>query len=117
MAIAAAETSRDYTATNEIVYGTLTFSGNYATGGDTLNFDGISKASRQVPIDVEIKETSVPSGYFYSYVSSADEGTGKVAVLEAGAAVSTPQTQIAAAAYPAAITGATVKFKATFPRL
>jgi hypothetical protein len=117
MAIAAVETSRDYTAKNEIVYGTLTFSGSYATGGDTLNFDAISKASRQSPIFVEIHETGVPSGYSYSYVASSDEGTGKVAVLETGAAVSTPQTQIAAAAYPAAITGATVIFKATFPRL
>lgn len=87
-------------------------SGNYVVGGDTLNLTTIT-----VPIGMEngnigypgtIKQWEVissPAGYQGVLVPPASPNLAgwKLKVLQGGAAVSNPQAELAAAAYPAAL--------------
>lgn len=96
--------------------GTLTFSGNYAAGGDALAIraaTGVSARnwkSRNDPTHVMIQGKA---GHLYEY----DAAAKKVLVrrnknpADAGGA-DIPFPELAAAAYPAAVTGDTVTFYA-----
>lgn len=88
------------------VYGTLTFSGNYATGGDAFALPAIPgyNTGTEAPINVFVQGIS---GVEYTYNVS----TQKVLVFEQGTAAG-PLPQLAAGAYPAAVTGDSVTFHA-----
>ena len=99
------------------VVGTLAFSGSYATGGDTLSFAGLVPASR-APLVVRVSgqagfiyEVNIGSGIANSLVLvRGQEPTNATAGVIA-------LTQLAAAAYPAGVTGDTVRFYAIFKLL
>lgn len=82
--------------------GTIVFSGNYAADGEAVVIPkpGTTKA----PYTVRI---SGISGHQYLY----DPTTTKVKILTA------PGVELAAAAYPAGVTGDTITYDAEFPKL
>jgi hypothetical protein len=90
------------------VIGTLTFSGSYVAGGDTVNFAHPSIKSSRVPFAISILGQS---GYTYVFVPGTDITSGKVKIFPASL------TELLAGAYPAGITGDTVIFEGTFPKL
>jgi hypothetical protein len=87
-------------------YGTLAFTGSYATGGDAVSFASLLPIAKGAsPVFVEINGIA---GYYYQYVKAA----GKIIIWGPGSA-----TQLAAGAYPGGITGDTVSFEAVFPKV
>jgi len=89
--------------------GTLAFSGSYTTGGDTLDLSQQPLVpSTQVPIQATIQGQS---GYNYVFIPGSALNTNKVKIYSSG------QTELAAGAYPAAITSDSVAIQAAFKRL
>lgn len=85
---------------------TITPSGTYPTGGDTLNLSGLMPGSSLVPTWVEINGVS---GFFYSYVNGTTQANGKVKVfVEQAVATNTPLAEHSNAAYVAGVTGDTI---------
>lgn len=110
-------TRQDATQNGIIIEGTLTPSGNYATGGDTVDFSTLPQIpSNNIPLGlVEINEQpasgATPSGYVLYFISGTTLANGKLFVATA---VGQPPTQLAAGAYPAALAAATLQFRAFF---
>jgi hypothetical protein len=86
-----------------VVEGTLVFSGNYATGGEALDFNALTKLPTTKPPRIVLIVGK--NGYGYEY----DHTNKKVKTL-AGI------TETAAGAYPAGITGDEIRFRAYFPK-
>lgn len=112
MALVAAITKQYYDGKKVHVIGTITASGSYTTGGDTLSLTGLNIKSSQVPYWLEVQGVN---GFNYAYVVGATQATGKVKVfvLQA-AATNTPLAEHTAAAYVAGVTGDTITFYAEF---
>lgn len=117
MAIAVTITDRWNDGKRLHVSGTLAFSGNYATGGDTLDFTGKVLASR-APVAVRVEGIAG-----FRYEVNIGSGIGNSLVLVRGQEPTNATagvialTQLAAAAYPAGVTGDTVRFHAIFKLL
>jgi hypothetical protein len=101
-------------------------SGSYTTGGDTVNLTSLANPSNHAdgvigyPGKIEDYEVeSSPAGYTGVLVAGGTLGTWKLKVLQGGAAVSNPQAEISAAAYPAALltVGALFYLRFTGPKL
>lgn len=75
----------------------LTFSGNYITGGDTLNLNVTAIKSRTVPYWVDINGRAV-NKYLYNFIPGANTGVCKVQVTD-----STTGLELANGPYPAEI--------------
>lgn len=112
----------DTTERELIVDGTLTFSGNYPNFGDTMNLAFDQVKTQSLPTKVEIYEMpaagTAPSGYVYVYAIGTTLANGKVVIMESAdqtAPGAVPLAQLPAEAYPAGITGASVRFRAWFP--
>lgn len=73
----------------------VAFSGNYTSGGDPFNLAAAINATL-VPLIVLF---SSKNGYLYAYVPGADATAGKIKVNSA------VDTELAAGAYPAGVTG------------
>lgn len=91
--------------------GNLVFSGNYTSGGDTINFGNVSADSYPVivksaspPLWVDIAGQST---FLYNQVYGTTINNGKVKVISAG-------SELSAGAYPAGITGDIITFHAVF---
>lgn len=98
------------------VFGTLTPSGNYVANGDAVDFTkatGLSIPSQSAPISFRVEGAAA---YVYKGVKGAINAC-KFVVQETGAALSGALADLAAAAYPAGITGDTITFEAVFPKL
>ena len=118
MAVAVAVTDMNVQDKYVTLYGTITPSGSYATGGDTLNITGAT-----LPPGASIPFTGLPvsfwifgqtiSGYVYSYVWGTTNANGKLGVQQ-NAAGAGALAQIAAAAYPAGVTSDVIRFEATY---
>lgn len=109
MAVVATITDQVNLGPRLMVEGTLTFSGNYATGGEIPTFSGL-KTSKSTPLTMLI---TALAGYVFAY----DRGTGKVLIFQdATPAAAAPLPQLAAAAYPAGLTGVTTYFTAYFKK-
>jgi hypothetical protein len=113
MALAITINDIDGGAQNIYVFGTLTASGNYAAGGDTLDFTSVASqlASSQAPIQVWIGGST---GDAYSFIRAASPtlANGKVKLSTAS------NTELSAGAYPARITGDTnLMFEAVFQKM
>lgn len=108
----------DTTQATQRVRGTIDLSADYVTHGDTLPLNLYGVQSREAPLSVRIYEYppagSSPSGYILSYAPGTDASDGRIIVQETGAALSGPLAELAQGAYPAALTGATIKFEAEF---
>lgn len=83
-------------------------SANYAATGDTLNFNDQKIKSRQIPDFVSIRGNN---GYTYEYVRGTTIANGKMKVS------TTANTELAAGAYPAGITGDAIRGLAVFRKL
>ena len=95
------------------VVGTLTPSGSYATGGDSLDFTTVSAqfGASQAPLQVWIAGST---GDAYAFVRAASPtlSNGKVKINTAS------NTELSSGAYPARITGDTnIQFEAIFQKL
>ena len=111
MSIAVVITDNFSEGKRQIVIGTLTFSGSYATGGEVVSWALGAIKSQRAPKNVQIEGIA---GFKYEYVAATakvivrgyqpTDGTGGVIALP----------QIAAASYPAGVTGDTVSFLAIF---
>lgn len=100
------------------VAGTIAASGSYATGGDTLDLSVLGPlglASSQPPIQ-GTAWIDGQSGYDFVFIPGAAQNNGKVKVFTNGAAVGA-FPELAAGAYPGAITGDTITFYGIFPKL
>ncbi len=115
MAIAVTITDRWNDGKRLHVSGTLAFSGNYATGGDTLDFTGKVLASR-APVAVRVEGIA---GFRYEVNIGSGIANSLVLVRQYNypAASAGPATELSAAAYPAGVTGDTVRFHAIFKLL
>jgi len=112
MALVAAVTKQYYDGKKVHVVGTITASGSYTTGGDTLNLQLLGIKSSQVPYWFEVQGVN---GFIYAFVAGTTQANGKVkAFVEATVATNTPLAEHTAAAYVAGITGDTITFYAEF---
>ncbi len=98
------------------VSGTVAASGNYATGGDTLDLS-------QTPIIASAKPPiqGTPwmdglAGYDYVFTPGAALSNGKVKIFQQGASAGA-FPELASGAYPAAVTGDTITFYGIFKKL
>lgn len=100
------------------VAGTVAVSGNYTSGGDTLDLtpiESLGVPTTRPPI-IGTAWMDGLAGYDYVFTAGAAINSGKVKMFQnAGAAGAF--AELAAGAYPAAITSDTVTFYGIFPRL
>jgi len=90
---------------------TLTFSGNYVTGGDTLDFTQITN---MVPSDTIVQvfaESQNGNSGYYIPVQGATLNNWKLKAFVGGG------TEVAAGAYPAGVTGDIVQLSITARKL
>jgi hypothetical protein len=111
MALAISIVDVDANAANVYIFGTITPSGNYSTGGDTLDFTTVASqiVASQAPVQVWVGGST---GDAYSWVRGAALNNQKVKISTAS------NTELASGAYPARITGdASIQFEAVFNKL
>lgn len=110
------------------IYFTVTPSGSYATGGDTLDLTavfgttglpGYSFPTASLPERVEIQSVKPTSAaqtnlFEYSYVPGTTLANGKFQVFT-GAAAQTALTELSAGAYPAGVTAHVIEGVAIIP--
>jgi hypothetical protein len=110
-------TSRDVdgSASNFIyVNGQLKFSGNYPSGGDTLDWTTVpDKLAASQCINLSIASQTLGNNYIPIGGPATALNSWKVICQTPG----TFNSQLSAGAYPAGITGDTVTFSATFRKL
>jgi len=117
MAIAVNVTRVDATQQGVVVEGTLVPSGNYGTGGETVDFSAVPQIPSNLgPVGlVEIAEQpasgSTPAGYLLWLIAGS---TMKNWLLYVATAVGQGPTQLAGGAYPAGLAAATIQFRAYF---
>ena len=101
----------DAAADNVYVFGTLTASGNYSTGGDTLDFTTVAPqvAASHPPVQVWVGGTT---GDNYAWIKGSALNNQMVKINTAS------NTELGSGAYPARITGDTnIQFEAVFNKL
>lgn len=113
MAIVATTTDSWHDTKRLHVCGTLAFSGNYVTNGDTLNFQGVKGVlSSLPPLECVIHGQS---GHVYEFVFGTTIANGKVQVrIATTTSGNLGLSQHSAAAYDATVTGDVVNFHAIF---
>ena len=79
--------------------GTLTFSGSYATGGDTLDFTTVASMLPSSQVLQVSAESQNGNSDYYVPVSGSALNTWKLKVFTGGG------TELSAGAYPAGVTG------------
>jgi len=98
------------------VAGTVAASGNYATGGDALDLSQSPLvASDQPPINGTAWMDGL-AGYDYVFLPGAAMNSCKVKIFQQGAAAGA-FPELAAGAYPGAISGDTITFYGIFKKL
>jgi len=98
------------------VAGTVVASGNYATNGDTLDLSQFPVlGSTQAPIQGTAWMDGL-AGYDYVFAPGAALNSGKVKIFQQ-AATAGAFPELAAGAYPAAITSDTITFYGIFKKL
>lgn len=111
MSLAISISSVDAAADNVYVFGSLTVSGSYSTGGDTLDFTTVASLvpASLAPLQVWIGGST---GDNYAWIKGATLNSQKVKISTAS------NTELAAATYPSRITGDTsIQFEAVFSKL
>ena len=98
------------------VSGTATASGNYSTGGDTLDLSQFPVvAATQPPVQGTAWMDGL-AGYDYVFAPGSAMNNGKVKIFQQGAGAGA-FPELAAGAYPAAITGDAITFYGIFKKL
>ncbi|HTU34270.1 MAG TPA: hypothetical protein VMF66_10750 [Candidatus Acidoferrum sp.] len=96
--------------------GTVSASGNYTSGGDTLDLSQFPiLASSQTPIQGTAWLDGL-AGYDYVFAPGSAQNNGKVKIFQQGSSAGA-FPELAAGAYPAAITGDTITFYGIFKKL
>ena len=113
MALAISITDIDSGGNVLCIFGTVTASGSYSSGGDTLDFTSVANqiGAGQAPLQVWVGGTT---GDTYAFVRTASPtlANGKIKVNTAS------NTELGAGAYPARITGDTnIQIEAVFSKL
>src|ERR1700683_509971 len=101
----------DAAADNVYIFGQLTPSGDYSTGGDTLDFTTIAP---QVPASLPPLQLWVggSTGDNYAWIKGSALNNQKVKINTAS------NTELASGAYPSRITGDTnIQFEAVFSKM
>ena len=97
------------------VSGTVSASGNYTTSGDTLDLSQVPLiASDQPPVQGTAWMDGL-AGYDYVFIPGAAMNSNKVKIFQQGAAAGA-FPELAAGAYPAAITADTITFYGIFKK-
>jgi hypothetical protein len=112
MSLSASKNDEWYDGKRYWVSLTITASGSYSTGGDTLNIASLVKSAK-VPIK-GFAQVEGQAGYQYCFVPGSDNTTHKVKIFQSGTA-SASFNELAAGAYPAGITGDTIVGVFCFP--
>ena len=108
----------DMTQQGCVVEGTLVLTGAYTTGGDTVNFStnpaipSNSNPRGLVNVQEQPASGTTPSGYLFNLIAGSTPANW---LLFIATAVAQPPTQLGPGAYVAALTGATLQFRALFP--
>ena len=109
-----------------IVRGTIALSGNYPTGGDTLNFftaqfrlgvDGIKSSFAPSSLFIwsnQAQGAGTTSQYWYRGLIGTTAANCAIQVIT-GAAAQSGGAEFSAGAYPAGVTGDVIAFEAFFP--
>lgn len=98
------------------ISGTVAASGNYTTGGDTLDLSqNPIVASTQPPTQGTAWMDGL-AGYDYVFYPGNAANNGKVKIFQQGASAGA-FPELAAGAYPSAITGDTITFYGIFKKL
>lgn len=128
MALAVTIVKIDSDTNSTYVLGTIAASGNYAAGGDTLSFanptnpKGGTLNVQSIPRQVWIQSQASGggSGWIYSFRPGTTIANAKMQVFGQQPTSATagviPLSELAAAAYPASITGDTIVFEAIFDK-
>ncbi len=110
------------------IYFTITASGSYSTGGDTLDLTqlfssipGLDIPVGAMPLKLEIMSahgTGTPQTamFVYNFAPGSTLANGKMQVFT-GAAAQAGLTELSAGAYPAGVTGDSITAEVVFPRL
>lgn len=107
VAITAGSTFSDATGQLQYIYAKLTFSDNYATGGEVFDVSTLFsqyKAAPKVPVAIFITATN---GRWFGYVPAATLAGGKIKITTPPAVAGVVPDELGAGAYPAGITGDT----------
>ena len=96
--------------------GTVAASGNYTTGGDTLDLSQFPLVASEQPPTVGTGWMDGLAGYDYVFAPGAAMNSNKVKVFQQ-AATAGAFPELAAGAYPGAITGDTITFYGIFKKL
>lgn len=102
------------------VFGTIALTGNYVAGGDLISWLLDALKTGYIPVQVQFFSQSAAaghSGYQYYWRPGTTLANGKIQVETTGNGAGNPLQELAAGAYPAAITGDTIAFAAVFLRL
>jgi hypothetical protein len=111
MALAITITDVDTGTGNIYVFGTITASGSYSTGGDTFDFTTVASqiGASLPPVQLWAGGTT---GDNYGWIPGSALNNGKIKISTASA------TELAAGTYPARISGdANIQFEAAFRKL
>lgn len=115
MSLAAAFKSITRTSNKKERVLTITPSGNYVAGGDTLNLSAATNPKQLTdgtfgyPGNIEDYEVvTCPTGFAAELIPGSNLTNWKLKFSETGAALSGPFAEIAAAAYPGALSGGTI---------
>jgi hypothetical protein len=85
--------------------GTLTFTGSYATNGDTLDLTTVAEKLSSSQVVQIVADSLNGNGMYYVAVVGSALNNHKLKVFSAGG------TELSAAAYPAGVTGDTVQVR------
>jgi hypothetical protein len=98
---------------NNYVYAiaTLTFSGNYTTGGDTMDFTTVADKLPSTTVIQASAESQNGNGGYYVPVQGTALNNWKLKAFAGGG------TEIAAGAYPSSVTGDVVQLAITARKL
>lgn len=102
MAASAVVTRKWYDGKKLFVQVTVTLSGSYVQGGDTLSLSGLGIPSSQAPFGWDFQSASGTAAQAlntYTYVPGTTQANGKIRCFIGAVA------ELAAGAYPAAATG------------
>ena len=91
--------------------GTLTFSGNYATGGDTLDFTQVADKLSSAQIIQAFADSQAGNAGYYVPVAGSALNNWKLKAFTGGG------TEITAGAYPASVTSDSVQITITARKL
>jgi hypothetical protein len=121
MALAVTVSFVDRSVNSLRVYGTITASGSYTTGGDTLSFAGFDQIkSSSLPkfVSIQSQNASGHSLWEYGYTPGTTQANCKMQVLGQQPTSATAGviqfSELAAGAYPASITSDVITFEAVF---